>query len=598
LSGWASSGATARITCAATGLFGGLLWAAQSPAAAVEVTDVSGSLGYAYRAILGSSTSNASSNQLRGSVATQGYLYEPWFANFSLGLRATEDSTKYDQFDSSTRTTILGGDFDLGLLQQSRTPFSLSYHASDSRVDVFSVPSPLTTLGSVEFKTQRLALRQAYFDESGDRFQATFDHTDWDSQDRQNYSDQMLGLEMNVTRPQHTLNARTSYQVIDQSVNDQQTDIKLASVDHFYHPDRALRIDSTATYYDSDISSTRPLNATNLPDSGMNYGQASSFVFWRPVDRPLSVSAGVRVFDLSADNAGKGLDQGSISVTGGIFYQLTKNLRLDGNADASWIDNNVERTTASRQRFGALYQSDLHEPLKDLTYTWNLEASVQRQDTGSADIQDDDAVTALVRLGHDAQRMWMTDGRGTFRLSLSQSVSGVRQSGDFDGTTERLDNTGTFTWDRYDPEGSSTFQASLADSRGFGDQKDSQQFANLQFLRSQVLTAYSVLNGNLTLQAIRRDFNGQGDDDTVTATGQLTYQHLGLFGVPQLRFNSDLRLARAASEDGIDRAEWENRVDYVIGLVDTSASWRYIRLGSDQNDEAYHVVYFMVNRRF
>ena len=574
-----------------------LLWSAQPLAADVEVTDVSGSLGYAYRAILGSSTSNASSNQWRASANAQGYLVEPWFANFSLGLRATQDSTDYKYFDSSTRTTILGGDLDLNMLQQSRTPFSLSYHASDTRVDVLDVPSPLTNLGSLEYNTQRFSMRQSYFNEQGDRFQGRYDYNTWNAKDHEDYTDQTLGLEMNLARPQHTVNARTSYQVIDYSVNDQQNTIKLASVDHFYHPNRALRVDSTGTFYDSTTKSTQPLNSTNLPNSNMNYGQFSSFTFWRPVDQPLSASAGIRVFNLSADNSNKRLDQGSISALGGVFYQYTKNLRFDGSVEVANVDNNTDKTTASRERVGTLYQSDIYEPLRDLSYTWNLQASVSRQDTGS-DTQNDNYVTSLVRLGHDAQRMWMTDNRGNFRLSLSQSVSGIRQAGDVKFTQERLDHAGTFTWDRYDAAGSSTFQFSVADSRGFGDQTDSQQFANIQFLRSQILTAYSVLNGNLTLQAIRRDFNGQSDNDRVSATGQLTYQHLGLFGVPQLRFNSDLRLARAASDDGIDRAEWENRVDYAIGLLDTSASWRFIRLGNDQNNENYQVVYFMINRRF
>jgi hypothetical protein len=577
-----------------------LLWGSQALAANAELTDVTGSIGYALRAILGSSTSNSTSNELRGAVNTQGYLVEPWLANFSLGLRAAEETTQYKQFDSSTRTTLLGGDLDLNVLQQSRTPFSLSYHVADNLVDVLDVPSPLTTLGSIEFQTQQLAVRQSYFNEVGDRFQARYDRNTWDAQDRQNLTDQTLGLEANVSRPQNTINARASYEVINQSIVDQQNDIKLVSVDHFLHPDQAWRVDSSATWYDSRYSSTRPLNATNLPNYNMNYGQFSSFVFWRPVDQPLSVSAGIRVFDLSADNSGRALDQGSISALAGLFYQYTRNLRLDTSFEVANIDNNTEKTVASRERVGALYQSDIHEPLKDVTYTWYLQASVQRQDTGNADVQQDNTVTGMLTLGHDAQRMWMTAGRGNFRLSLSQSVSGIRESGDFDATTERLDHAGTFTWDRYDQLGSSTVQLSLADSRGFGDQEDSQQFAYIQFLRTEILTAYSTLNGNLSLQGMHRDFNGQGYSDTVSATGELLYQHLGVFGVPQLRFNSDLRLARAASEDGIDRAEWENRLDYVIGLIDTSASWRYIRLGGGgpNSDQNYHVIYFMINRRF
>jgi hypothetical protein len=107
-----------------------------------------------------------------------------------------------------------------------------------------------------------------------------------------------------------------------------------------------------------------------------------------------------------------------------------------------------------------------------------------------------------------------------------------------------------------------------------------------------------MLSGNLTVQMVGRDFNGQRDNDTVTATGQVTYRHMGLFNIAQLRFNSDLRIARAATDEGIDRAEWENRLDYVIGLVDTSLSWRYVSFSGEQNDDNYNIIYFQINRRF
>lgn len=568
------------------------LWGAQA-AAAVTLTDVSGNVGYTFRSITGSTSSDAHSNQLRAAVNAQAYLWEPWFANLSAGLRATQDTTSYSDAGTSSRTTILGADLDLNVLSQSRTPFSLSYRVSDSRVDSITLPSPLTGLGGYDFQTRRLAVRQSYFTEMGDRIQLRFDHGTWESRGLEDYRDHLIGVEYNMRRPQHTLSARTSYQETALATVDQDTEIKLLNLEHFYHPDRAVRFDTMVSYYDSDTTSTQPLNSTNQPNASMTYGQLSNFIFWRPVDRPLSLSAGVRFFDLAASTAGKDIDQASVSAMAGAFYQYTKNLRLDANADVT--DTNTEGVgTASRQRLGALYQSDLHEIFSHYTYNWHVQASVQNQDTGSEDL-----VTGLLRVGHDAQRMWLTERSGTFRLSLSQSISGVHQSADAgDITTQRLDQTGSASWDLRGESGTTMVNLTLADSRGFGDQEDSQQFANVQFMRDQTLTLYSMLSGNLTVQMVRRDFNGQRDNDTVTATGQVTYRHMGLFDIARLRFNSDLRLARAATDEGIDRAEWENRLDYVIGLVDASLSWRYISFSGEQNDEAYNIIYFQVNRRF
>ncbi len=568
------------------GLFAAL-WVAQP--AAMELVDVSGSVGYTYRAITGSSNSDASSNQLRAAINAQSYIWQPWFATLTAGVRLTQDSTDYKGANTSTETTVLTGDLDLNVLSQSKTPFSLSYRTSDSRVDTVSLPNTVTTLGGREFTTRRLALRQSYFNDKGDRFQARYDRNEWESRGGEDYLDQLVGAEMNIRRPRHTLIGKTSYQEIERNVQDLRTDIVVVNVDHYYHPSRAFRVDTMMSHYDSETRQTQPLGGTNLGDSLMDLTQASSFLFYRPLNQPLSVSAGVRVFGLNAENAGNQIEQTSVSAMSGLFYQLTKNLRLDANVEGTVIDND-ERTQSSRQRVGALYQSDLREIFSKMTWNWYTQGSVQHQDFNEESI-----FTSTLRVGHDAQRLWLTQGRGTFRLSLSQSVSGIQQSGDADLGTQRLDHSGSFSWDLYSEGSTTMFQVTLSDSRGFGDQEDEQQFANVQLLRTQNLSLRSTLSGNLTVQYMRRDFIGIRDDDTVAASGQVNFQHMDLFNIAQLRFHSDLRIWHAALDEGIDRAEWENRLTYAIGLLDTSASWRYINL---DNEEKYSLVYFQVNRRF
>jgi hypothetical protein len=565
------------------------VWALPSYAA-VELLDLSGSVGYALRNLSGSSSTDTTSNQLRGVVNARSYIWQPWFATADASLRFTRDSSDFEGGGASTDTSILSGDLNLNVLSQSRTPFSLVYNASDSRVDVVDLASPVTTLGDKEFQTRRLELKQSYFNTLGDRFQARYDTNKWSARDGDTYDDELLGFEMDLRRPQQTLTAKTSYQEAERSVLDQRTETTVLNVDHFYHPGRALRVDSMASYYDTETSSDQPLNSTNQGNSATDLGQLSSFVFYRPIDSPLSVSGGVRVFDLSGSTTGNSTELSSVSATGGLYYQMTKNVRLDANLEVGTNDNGEDSVTASRQRMGALYQSDIREIFSHYTYQWHATGSFQNQDTGQEAVQ-----TTLLRLGHDAQRLWLTERRGTFRLGLAQAVSTNHLTGDAEATTERLDNSGSLSWDKYNAVSTTMVQFTLADSRAFGDQEDNQQFANAQILRSQTLTDRSSLSGNLTVQSVSRDFNDLGDDDTVTATGQLNYQQTGLFAVPRLRFLSDLRLSRAATDEGIDRAEWENRLDYAIGLLDTSLSWRWIDLN---NDEDFNIIYFQVNRRF
>ncbi|MBK8161771.1 MAG: hypothetical protein IPK65_01045 [Gammaproteobacteria bacterium] len=235
--------------------------------AAVELLDLSGSVGYALRTLRGSSSLDTTSNQLRGVVNARSYIWQPWFATADASLRFTQDSSDYDGGASSTDTSIVSGDLDLNVLSQSRTPFSLTYNASDSRVDVISLASPLTTLGSQEFQTRRLALKQSYFTEQGDRFQARYDRNKWSARDGDSYEDYLFGVEMDLRRQRHTLTAKTSYQETERNVLDQNTETTVFNVDHFYHPGRALRVDSMASYYGTDTASDQPLNSTNQGDS-------------------------------------------------------------------------------------------------------------------------------------------------------------------------------------------------------------------------------------------------------------------------------------------------------------------------------------------
>lgn len=566
-----------------------MLWASPS-LAVVGPLDLSGSVGYALRALAGSSNSDTTSNQLRGTINARTYLWRPWFATANAGLRLTQDSTDFEGGGTSSDTTIFTGDLDLNVLPQSRSPFSLSFRSSDSRVDLVSLASPLTTLGDKEFQTRRLAMKQTYFNEQGDRFQARYDRNRWAAKEGESYRDELFGVEMDVRRPGQTLTARSSYQETDRNVLDQHTETTVLNIDHFYHPSRALRLDSMLSYYDTATTSTQPLNSTNQGDSSTDLAQVSSFIFWRPYKRPLTVSGGIRLFDLSGSTVGNTTEQASLSATGGLFYQYTKNLRLEAHAELATNDNGQTQTTASKERLGALYQSDVHEIVAGFMYQWHASGAAQNQDTGDQAIR-----SATLRLSHNAQRLWLTGGRGTYRASLSQTLTGTQQGGDVDLTTQRLDHSGSLSWDRRDAGGTTTLQLTLADSRSFGDQEDNQQFANFQALRNQTLSRRSTLSGNLTVQAVRRDFNGQGDDDTVTATGQVYYEHQGLFKAPRLRFRSDLRLSRAATEEGVDRAEWENRLNYAIGLLDAGLSWRLIDL---DGDEDFSIIYFQVNRRF
>ncbi len=585
---------TGRILCA------WVLWAVllQCPLAvqAFALTDVSGNVGYTFRSLDKTNSEDTVSNQLQGALNLKGYLYKPWVATADAGLRATWDRSEFDGNASTNETTITTGDLNLSVLPRSRTPFLLTYQASDSRVDLVSRASPLNTLGSTEFRTSRLSLKQSYFTKQGHRFQIRYDNNSWKQAQPggEDYEDELFGAEMDLKMPGQTLIAKTSVQNTQRSVLDQKTDTFIFNIDHFYYPSRDLRVDTMANVYNSDYQSRQPLNSTNQPNSSTDLSQFSSFIFWRPQDRPLSISGGVRFYGLEGDTTGNRLELTNYSATGGLFYQYTRNLRLDANVDIVSNDNGEDSNVSSRGRAGALYQSDIHNLFSGFNYQWYGQGSLSAR---NARERDDRAV--LLKLGHDLQRLWRTGPTSSLRLSLSQVVSDDEQFGDVNASIQRLDHSGSLSWDSSAQGGMSFLQLTLSDARNFGDDESDQQFVNFQAQRTQILSRLSNLTGNLTVQYVSQGFNGRGDNDRVTGTGQVNYTHSAVFGVPRLRFLSDLRISRTDVANNVDRLEWENRLNYTIGMTEARFSWRYFDLSGDAGeDQQFNLIYFQVTRRF
>ena len=554
-----------------------------------DMTDLSGSLGYTYRSLSSSSDGDTVSNQLRGTINGRSYLWQPWFATADASLTMTQDGTEFS--DSSTNeTTIVTGDLNLNVLPRSRTPFQLSYRASDSRIDVTTAASPLTTLGDKEYTSTRLGLKQSYYTENGDRYQARYDTSNWSTDSGDTYDDELIGVEMSLLRPRHRLIAKSSFQTTEQSQSDRESENLIVNVDHFYFPSRALRTDTMFSLYNFDVISTPPLNSTNQGDFTTDLAQISSFIFWRPENRPLSVSGGVRVYDLTGTAIGFESNLLSLSATAGMFYQYTKHIRFAASLDVSSTDNNDEQAVASKERGGVLYQSDILDIFSGFTYQWYASGAAQNQNT------EDEAIQSLTaKLGHDANKLWILGEASTLRLSLSQSANESMQTGDADSSVQRLDHSASLGWDQTNWGGTTLVQLAVRDGRDFGDSESEEQFVNFQAVRNQPIGRSSSLSGNLTIQSVHRKFSSVPGDNTVTTTtGQINYQHSRIFGIPQLHFLSDLRISKAASDEGNDRAEWENRLDYTIGLLDISLSWRMI----DTETEDFDLLYLQATRRF
>lgn len=571
-----------RISCIAAASL-----AVAAPAAALPV-DVSGSVGYTFRALEGG-VHDTASNQVVGNLHASSYLWKPWFATVVGGVTIALDSSDVEDngSTSTSESTIVTGDVGLHVLPQSHVPFQLRYQRTDSRVDETGVRNPVITLAE-DFKTEQLEVRQAYVTPAGHRLEARYDTRSWESDLTGTYEDDRYGLDFDWRPEKQRLTGRTSYQTTDQSRTDRHQQNVIVDLDHYIFPTDAFRVDTKASVYDLDTEYDG--NAGITGSTNVQIAQASSFAFWRPENSPWTVSGGVRVLDMqgSSSESTEESDQFGVSGMLGAFYQYTKRLRLDANISYSTLERTTVRDTSSVQRVGALYQSDLML-WRGFNYQWFAQGGFEN----STD-PDETAQTFTAILGHDAQRTWQTGDTAFLRASVSQGFNETMETGDED-SVHRLDHSVSLAWSQTATQGTTLVQATLADMRHLSDAEDNEQLLNLQASRTQTVSQRSSLSGHFTIQAVRNSFPGETNHDFLTtATGQVNFEHQRAFGVPRLRFQSNLYMSRASLDEGVDRAEWENRLDYTIGLLVSSLSLRLMDDGQDNTS----LLYFRVTRRF
>lgn len=600
-------------------------WPARGLAVTVGPAEVTGSVGYNYRALNGPGDNKTASNQFLVNLRANSYLWEPWLATVEGGVTLTQDAAEIKNTNPAsgarnTDTSIVTGELNLNVLPQSRTPFGLRYLASNSRVDAGRISSAPVMFTNLDFDTRRLELRQSYLTEQNDRFMVRYDTSSWSSTTDGKYDDTLFGAEVDFRRPRHNLLVKLSQGKTEHSLASLRNENLIFDLSHFYTASPALRVDTKASYYTFDRSFRVTSASATHGTSTSDIAQLSSFLFLRPEGGRLSLSGGLRAFRLEGKTALDSNDSLNLNGNAGAFYQYNKRLRFDGSVAANYADSSSIETRTTRQQAGVLYQSDIVDLFQGgATWQWYANASADNQTnkTDQPGAKGESRQSAYGTLAHNGQKTWFASETSSVRLSLGQSLNGFYRFGggeaittqqDHQGTltnrqfsgissaNTRLDHTGTLAWNQSEGGGSSSALLTLSDSRSLSDAKDSQQLVNVQVMRSQPITGSSFLTGNLTLQQVRLDFPGAGlaASNVTTATGRIDYQHSNLLGVTNLRFLSNLFISRATSQQAIDRAEWDNRLDYAIGLMDTSLSLRLIQIDGQNSN----LLMFRVARRF
>jgi hypothetical protein len=521
-----------------------------------------------------------------------GFFWQPWFAQWaaSVGLTLSRDTSDRSQAETDnnirSKSANITGNTQLVILPMSRFPFEAHFEKNDSRLSSES-------LAVNDFTSQRIGFTQHYMRPEGDAmigWDRNKQQSDSSGVDRQDSVQITAAHTLETQRMQLTANyAHNVHELTDESGTQHNI-----TVQHTYTPMQALSVDSMLNVGRSAYHLLQGDNDTRL-------SQLSSIVFWRPEDRPMIVTGGVRLLGVRLDSGGL-IDNGvgalqpqvtqlrNMNVNAGVSYDLSKFTRLNATVNSNQLDSNDRKTTTGSQSGGVTYQPDAIM-FGQFRYNWTAGGTLTNRTGGQ-----DSGHQETASLSHNVGRSFQLASGSGISIEMSQGISAIRNSSiinNENASTTQMTHSGSIGWDSNAESGTAMVRLSASDSRSISGRKEMFQMMNLQASSSMPSGGHSYWGGNLTIQAVRQStpvtvtdldpvvaqqLGNQNKQFVTTSSGTLTYQHTRVFGLRGLRFASDLRLNSQAllpvlgGPKDQETAAWENRFDYVIGRLQVRLS--------------------------
>lgn len=550
---------------------------------------LSGSLGYSYGYVSTQGAESETTN-LTGTISPTGYIWKPWFATTSaalnLGFSNTETST------SSADATVASGTFSLNVFPQSRFPFSLIYTQTDSRTESYSDVTQVS--GGSDHNSSRLSLRQLYQARRGTQSNAWFYKSRFEASGIDSDS-KSYGLMVQENRPANSLGAALSHSVASGGGSESEPKTDVVSLSHTYTPSGELGVSNIATFVGSETGtgSTRR-DSTN--------SQGSSSFFWRPEHRAFNINGGVRLSESKSEGQGNTDSQRSLNTNVNAAYRLTRSLFAGASVSVGSSESSSVQTVTTSQAANIGYSSDRHL-IAGFDYTWQTNGQVSNSSTRVDDglsQQTEDQQNYGVGLGHNATTNWRIGQASSLGFSVSQSASGSRSSA-VEGVGRTLNHGVGLTWSQRGRRGSTYGNTNFSDSRTQSSLDSRFQQFGVSLTQDLLINQLSSINGNIAYQASRSVIeveNTGGYDDTLyrSVTGNMAYNHSRPFGIYNLGFYSRLT---GSKQVGISTPssllDWDNRLDYALGKLDASLSYRMLRSGGGSRTNS---IFFRATRNF
>jgi len=562
----------------AAGLVGMLLWH-QSFALPMVPMTYNGSLSYHY--------SYSKADQAESEVATlsatvggNGFIWQPWFVTLGVGLSVGVSESTSNTSDYNAASTVTSGNIQITVFPQSRFPFMLAFSRTDSRLEnagsSFSADS--------HYINTRLFLSQSYYGRMGSIAIFTWDHNKFESE-RSSASNDNLSGSFRGKHAKHRYSASAGYSRSERSGSPLEPSTTRIELQHNYIPSTELAVSTTTSY-------TRNDNGQSGNIAIFENVQASSIFGWRPVDRPYSITGGARV---AASDSGSGAENKSMATNIGASYQFTRYLRMIAQALVNVSEAGGSRSVSSSESANINYYS---QPYFVGGFSWNWNSALGFSNTNTDnDGEKQSQQSTAGSLAHSISRNWATGRTSSLNLAFSQSGS-ITKSSESDEAIYGLGHGIGLGWSRRGVSSGTYANVSVSDNRTSGENSTTYQQLNAQLTQRNTLTRVSALSANVVFQASKQDISGADDSsEPKTLSATASYTNSRTFGIYPLRFSTSLSYNKRITkgENDSETTESDSRLDYRVGLLTTSLSFRIMQI---QGGTLSQTINFSLTRTF
>lgn len=504
-------------------------------------------------------------------IGATSYIWQPWFGVW----RAVGSITRLDsESDQESSSDILSGDVEVNLFHRSHFPLSAFVSLRDSRVEIQDLLE-----GSNDTRYLRMGAIQQYQDFAEGVFYVASYYRD--QQDDLNSGETSVSNRLLFTADKrgeaHSLSGVASVDHNTSTFADSEFLSTQGTFSHVYTPDERLTVTTTANASmidgDSDIQGA---SATQLG--------AGTQVLWRPDGDKWRVRGDLQFAREEAEtDLGGSRFRDSYRARASARYELSSEASIFAEVGLDHQETDDITQTISFQNLSAVYDSRPID-LGRYAYTWSAGAGVGHETESDAD----SVFSQSVSLGHALSRTWLPELGGTpvpLVVSVGQDGSFLNQSDD--DPEFQVVHRATLSAAHATERGSSYGQLSVFDIRTYGRDDTSTFSVNASASHNTGLTRYQSFDFISSYNFSSTTSSGL-TVETDVASLELRYRNSRLFNVHRLTFESRLRASvtglSVGAEDGTAiESEWDNQLDYRIGLLEVNGRFGVTQSGDQRN---------------